>query len=517
MNAPTVDEIMDAATRRLHEANGHAAETDPAWPDPDWSILQPHRRPAPELPLDVFGPLWSRWIADAAEAKGAAPDFIALSLIAAAGALVANSRRASPWAGWTEPPIVWAAAVGNPSSGKSPALDAVMDLVRELERELDADFDDRTRENLVAREVAKARREKWDAEVRAALKAGQPPPDPPRDVDPPEAPARRRLFSTDATVERLARIAAANDRGMLLSRDELAGWLGQLDKYGGNGSDRAFYLESFGGRPYVIDRVKDATALRVPFLSVGVLGGIQPDRLASLLLSGDDDGLAARFLYAWPEAGRPKRPRRAPDNGTALGALRWLLTLGPVEVDGRKGPRVLPFDPAAADDLQAWREQVADMEEATSGLFLSWLGKLPGVAVRLAMVFELLWWAENAMAQPEPSSVSRQAVRAALGFLDAYALPMARRAFGEAALPQTDRDAIALARWLRTRAPIPATVNARDLRHADALPTRDAERYDRALAELEAAGWLRPVPRRQGPGRGRKDWLLNPRLREASA
>jgi hypothetical protein len=51
--------------------------------------------------------------------------------------------------------------------------------------------------------------------------------------------------------------------------------------------------------------VKDVEAVRVPFLSVGIVGGIQPDRLVSLLFTRDDDGMAARFLYAWPEPRRP--------------------------------------------------------------------------------------------------------------------------------------------------------------------------------------------------------------------
>ena len=159
---------------------------------------------------------------------------------------------------------------------------------------------------------------------------------------------------------------------------------------------------------------------------------------------------------------------------------------------------------------------MAETEAGSSGLFLSWLGKLPGMAVRLAVVIELLWWSATGMATPEPASISLRATEAALAFLEAYAVPMARRAFGEAALPQADRDAMALARWLHARDPMPEMVNARELRHADALPTRAADRYDAALAELEAAGWLRAPPRQPGvPGRQRKDWLVNPMLRES--
>ena len=84
---------------------------------------------APPLPLHLFGEAWAAWIADAAEAKGCPPDFVALPLVAVTGAMVANARRASPWPGWVEPPIIWQASVGLPSSGKSPGYDAVIELV----------------------------------------------------------------------------------------------------------------------------------------------------------------------------------------------------------------------------------------------------------------------------------------------------------------------------------------------------------------------------------------------------
>jgi hypothetical protein len=96
---------------------------------------------------------------------------------------------------------------------------------------------------------------------------------------------------------------------------------------------------------------------------------------------------------------------------------------------------------------------------------------------------------------------------------------MTRRCFGEAALAQVDRDGIALARWLAAQDPLPAMINARELRHAAALPTKEPARYDAALNELCEAGWLRPVPSRAGrsAGRRRKDWAVNPKLEDLLA
>ena len=92
-------------------------------------------------------------------------------------------------------------------------------------------------------------------------------------------------------------------------------WLGNLDKFGAG--DRGFWIEAFTGGRYTIDRVKHGNKpVHVPHLSVAVMGGIQPDRLQSLLMRGDDDGLASRFLMAWPEPQLPTRPTGAFDLGS---------------------------------------------------------------------------------------------------------------------------------------------------------------------------------------------------------
>src|SRR5215212_8497793 len=116
----------------------------------------------------------------------------------------------------------------------------------------------------------------------------------------PAPPVRPRIRVADTTTERLGALAAALPRGLLLVRDELAGWLGAFDKCGGGGADRAFALEMWGGRPYVMDRMKSPEPIRIRHLSIGVLGGLQPDKV-SIILSGPDDGFASRLLWVWPD------------------------------------------------------------------------------------------------------------------------------------------------------------------------------------------------------------------------
>ena len=402
--------------------------------------------------------------------------------------MIGNARWGSPWAGWEEPPIVWISSVGNPSSGKSPGLDAIRDLIGSIEADSNAGHKENVDAWDTQKREAKIRLDVWESACKAALKdnVGIMPPKPENTEEPPR-PTRKRIITNDPTVEKVARLVLENPKGMMLFRDELAGWIGALDKYGGAGGDRAFYLESYGGRAYAVDRMKDPEPIMVPSLTLAIMGGIQPDRLATLVLSGDDDGLAARFLYLWPERTPPKRP----DNPVPSGAKAKLIKLADLEEKRDEfGNRIaLRFDETAASALQEYRKQVATAEAEASGLYLSWLGKLPGVAVRLAVMFEHLYWCGDNEHEAPPDSISERAAVAAIAFLDRYAAPMARRCFGEAALPQVDIDARALARWIKEHSP--STINARDLRRAGALSTKDAARYDAAIAELEAAGWLR--------------------------
>lgn len=230
--------------------------TEP-WPAPDPAVVALQRAPPPEFPAPILGLWWAGWVARAATAKGAPPDYVAGALLAVAGAILALKCKARPWHGWTEPAVLWAAVIGNPSTGKSPALDAIMDPARELEAALNEDFADRCREWRTEKLAAELRRQEWEKAVKVAAEKRLAPPTMPADCEESEPPHRRRLLTNDTTPERLVRLVAVNPFGVVVHRDELAGWLGGMDRYGGSGAERALYLEAFGARPFTLDRVKE--------------------------------------------------------------------------------------------------------------------------------------------------------------------------------------------------------------------------------------------------------------------
>ena len=483
------------------------------WPELSPELLAANTLPAPALPLaDIFPNRLSAWVEAAAEAKGAPPDYVALGLLSFAGGVIGNARWSNPRPGWCEPPIINAACVGLPSSGKSPALDALQGPLMEIEGADNEDWGERRRKFQRDKLEADERRARWEKDAKTAAGLGNPLPDMPAAAEAPRQPERKRILSTNSTTEKAARLSAANPRGLVLVGDELAGWIASMDRYSGGkgGGDRAFWLQAYGGRPWMPDRVKDgADEVAVPHLTWGIVGGIQPDRLNSLLFSGDDDGLAARFLFAWPASRRPTRPR----DGLQLGGIRDILARLRALPWTPPEPLPVPFSAEAVDILEEWRQSVFDMEADAAGLFLSWLGKLPGLAVRLALIFAHLDWAATG-AGDSPAEIGRRDILRAVAFLADYAVPMARRCFGEAALPEAERDARRLLRWLKGRNPMPATLNARELRRMkDGPGLPNAERITTALRELAELCAVRPEPSREaGAGRMRADWAVNPRL-----
>lgn len=491
-----------------------AIETSAEWPRPDLAAARQNRRPPPSLPLDVFGSMWSELIITAAEGASCPVDYVAGPLIASAALLIGNARWVSPWQGWKEPPVLWLGVVGDPSAGKSPGADPVVDILRSLENELANSFEVTHREWATARESARCLKEAWAKDVATAAKSGTPAPIMPANaVEPPE-PVRPRIVVSDATPEALGGLLAAHEKGLLFFRDELAGWFSSFGRYSGSGADRAFWVEGYGGRAFTIDRVKHPLPVIIPRLSLGVLGGVQPDRLCELI-NGPDDGLQARFLWLWPDKVAPRRPTRHANVELGRAALRKLIELPLVPGDdGAFRPFLCPLADDAAETFDQWRKEHSEVE--VSGVLASSFGKSPGHLLRLALILEHLWWCAKMSPSMPPSRISNAAVLAAAALVDDYFKPMAERVFGDAVLPEADRLAATLARWiLRER---PTVVNARALRRKARLPgLREAEKVKVALNALVEADWLRPVFSRSGDnaGRPREDYQVNPRLFEA--
>lgn len=480
------------------------------WRAPDMSVLAAGRRAPATMPVEMFGATWNL-ITDLAEGAGAPVDYVAISFITAAASLIGGKRKIRPFStsNWSEPCIVWSACVGDPSSNKSPAIDSATAPLRTLEADHARDHGSRLLQWEATVERAKAELAAWADNVKTAQKDGLGTPSKPPEAVIPDEPTRRRLLVMDATPEAIGSILSGNPSGTLHLRDELAGWLLSFERYSPGG--REFWLEAFGGRLHVIDRKGSKGPLTIPFNGVSVLGGIQPEKLSDCLLSGSDDGLVARFLWAWPDPIEFRRPRVIADVGQLEDIYRRIDSLSwGVSNDGEVAAVTLALDPKASDLFEEWgRENNKGLEDCGL-LYKGFCGKLKGLVLRLALTAEITSWAASD-SDAEPRSVSLQTLAATIEFIESYAKPTALRVFGDAALPAVERNASTLARYiLRHRL---SSFNGRALRRTAGLPgLKDASAFNEALGLLEDADWLRKVGTRAGEtiGRMSSDYMVNP-------
>jgi hypothetical protein len=502
--------MVDIHTASVDRAELRSKAYDPrdAWREPDQRLLNGGVRKAPEFPLDCLGSI-GPWVADLAASKGAPVDYAAGPFLAFCAGAVGAARVVRVRQNWVEPPILWIASVGRPSSGKSPPLAALKRAYMEIERGEAGDMAERKREHETRRVEAAAIREKWEAGAKEAAKKGQTASPMPAEADEPEEPRAPRMMVADATTEKLARIIADNPRGVISVRDELAGLLGNFGKYGGE--DAPFYLQAYGGDFSPVDRVKGGT-ITAERAYLSIVGAIQPDKVQGLLSGRANDGLVSRFLPIWPDAAKRVWEVPAVDEVRAVSLFSRLRALSmDTDADGRLSPRALPLDPAASEIFAAWWKEQGGKTNEAAGFFSEFLGKSDGTCARLALVLELIEWAATGKVPDDgPRSVSADSVERACRFFAEYFEPMARRVYADASLPEAEQKAVALVKEIQRRRV--RQFNAREVyrewgiggigRAADVEAACNALIEGDCIAEAE-----RPDNAR---GRRAKDYVVNP-------
>jgi hypothetical protein len=246
---------------------------------------------------------------------------------------------------------------------------------------------------------------------------------------------------------------------------------------------------------------------------VSILGSIEPDRLTQSLPRGGD-GLAARFLYAWPHPSpfRPLADRKPLRNEAVLALLRRLLQA----IDTTSERHLLVVDRPGAAAFDAFLARLDREIRQAEGLEAAWLGKGRGTVACLAGTLALLRWSAGNSAEP-PLRIGVEAMEHAVSLWSDYYRPHAR-AFLQRVLP-TDGECRArrVVRWLRADGR--ASLSREDVRRTALGQMVDAREADRILARLVEGGVLRRLAAASGPQGGRPAlrWQVNPILLTAQA
>lgn len=289
-----------------NDTRTHIEPTEEEWPDP-----QPAVSITSEVPIvepEMLPHCLRDWIFDAADRMQTAPDYMAVSACVMMGSLIGRQVSLRPKqydTSWTVTPNIWGALVGQSSMMKTPAITETRKILDKLDREYIAgheviykQWEVEYHQYKASLKYAEKKAEKEASEEKRNEIIARVP-------ECPEAPERRRIYTNDATIEKLQSILKGSPQGVLILRDELTGWLRTFDKKG-HESDRPFYLEGYGGNGrYCCDRIGRGTII-VEGLCLGVLGGATPGGMESFVKdalgnSDGSDGLLQRFnLIAYP-------------------------------------------------------------------------------------------------------------------------------------------------------------------------------------------------------------------------
>jgi hypothetical protein len=347
----------------------------------------------PPFPLDVLPSAAHDFVETKSTAMGADPSALAMATLAAFSGAIHHRFRVKMMknSDWYEHVRLWVLLFGRSSWLKSPIMDAVLWPIRHAQAD-------------VQREYQAALRD-WKA--NGEEEADKP--------DPPE-----RYLAGDITVEKLGELLSRSDRGMLAEHDELAGWIGRMERYHtagkGASADRAFYLRCWNGGPYTIDRVKTGELL-VPNASLSIIGGIQPQRLNELQ-GLTSDGLLQRFTVVFMQ--EPKEPQDI--DCAAVTKAYAALVYGLLNLPGQR----FSLTDAAADAMAELQQYLFSLERvggAFSEAFASHIGKLKTYAGVLTIILHLIADPKGAM---KLSAIGKPAVEKATRVIKEFLLLHAR-------------------------------------------------------------------------------------------
>jgi len=334
------------------------------------------------FPVEALPPALREFSEQVAASVGCDVVFAALPALTLAGAAVGASVVAKPKRGWKEPPAIWACIVADSGTGKSPAMKDSSALAFAIDRELRDAFIASVAQYKEDCECYSAKMDEFKA-AEGASGAEEP--------EKPRKPKREYFAVVDATIERLAEMLGDSPRGLLVVRDELAGWFGSFSRYKGQagGTDVPNWLSLYDCGPIRVHRrTGEPRDIETDRAFAAVFGGIQPDILARHLAEPGyvESGLAARILFAAPPKYCPgwRDEELDPETERRFGEVLRRLRAMPCE--SRK-PAELSLDSSALERFKSLNNEFAwQAENVDGGPMSAALPKATRYALRFALI-----------------------------------------------------------------------------------------------------------------------------------
>ena len=304
-----------------------------------------------DFPMEIFPAQIQALIKDAEKTVGYNPNYLSAGILSVCATALGNSVTLFNGS-YSSQPILWLAIIGRQGIGKTHPLNFAKKPMEKKDKDSYTEF--------------KGHLKAFESQDKKGKK-----------------PVLKKSLLTDFTPEKLAETLQHNDKGVLIFKDELIGWINSFDQYN-KGGDQQKYLEFFNGGTLTVDRVsKDP--IRVEKTNVNILGGLQPKKLKALASNGrNDDGFLSRILFVYPKNLKPNK-----FTGLAIEQIhvdnynRFILNLydaPPAKIETRKNQIKI---------YQQWQHKKVE-ESFNDDLETSIQAKLETYLWRLTLIIEMM-------------------------------------------------------------------------------------------------------------------------------
>ena len=216
------------------------------------------------FPLAVFPEIVHNYILEQHKVSNFDINLMSATFIWLFSTLIGNKASTKVNETWNVSPVIWLMIIAERGSSKTHAINAIIKPAKKIDTK---------------------KRKEYEEAIKHI------------DPEAKDRPAWKQIFLEDGTREGFVKAMIANKGGLGLMKDELNGWLKDMDRHtGGGGGDEAFWLSSFNNSTYT-KNIKGDDGTHVDKMFINLAGSIQPDVINEMAKNHSVNGLLDRFLF----------------------------------------------------------------------------------------------------------------------------------------------------------------------------------------------------------------------------
>lgn len=231
------------------------------------------------FPIDIFPLPLQAYMNECSKTLDASIDYMGCSMLWLSSVIIGNSIQVEVKSGWLENVTLWMAIVGKAGLGKTPSINNIIfPLLKANSKEI-KDYIKKSEKFNEYNELSKDEKKQHE-------KVGKP--------------SKTQFIANDITLEALVDLHQESKNAVGVFKDELAGWLKDMNKYRA-GSDLEFWLSTWSGKSVSLNRMSRAGSF-VENPLIPVLGGIQPSIFNTFYTDENkENGFMDRMLLSYPD------------------------------------------------------------------------------------------------------------------------------------------------------------------------------------------------------------------------